>query len=393
VTRLWPARLAVHRLSRSGGQHAPDGAGLAAPLAWRIVIAAALALAVLTFAQMPRASAPNRVRAAATVVPGPEPAAPAVPDTAAIPIGAEAARLSNAGVPIADLQPAAAAPFHFAGDAAARLRALDCLALAAWYEAGDDPSGERAVIQVVLNRVRHPAFPDGVCAVVFQGSERRTGCQFTFTCDGALGRNPASPALARARAIADAALAGAVDARVGLATHYHADYVVPRWRDELVKIAQDGAHLFYRWPGYWGSARAMAASSGTGLEAVEPAIAALSPAHAPQVPAIAEAPPQPAAPVRTSISVPPPPAAAPLEIELDPAAPPGSYALHALALCGPATDCRVAGRLARDIAFVYVRRGGSLREGAYWDCARFHRRDPAQCLPAGPALDRLLAAG
>jgi spore germination cell wall hydrolase CwlJ-like protein len=46
------------------------------------------------------------------------------------------------------------------------------------------------------------------------------------------------------------AAGGAVDREVGLATHYHADYVVPRWRDSMVKMAQVGTHLFYRWPGY-----------------------------------------------------------------------------------------------------------------------------------------------
>ena len=96
------------------------------------------------------------------------------------------------------------------------------------YEAGDDPAGQRAVAQVVLNRVRHPAFPKTVCGVVFEGQDRTTGCQFTFSCDGALTRWSPSPALwTAARQIATAALTGTVYRPVGYATHYHTDWVVP----------------------------------------------------------------------------------------------------------------------------------------------------------------------
>ncbi|MCZ3110870.1 cell wall hydrolase, partial [Acinetobacter baumannii] len=78
---------------------------------------------------------------------------------------------------------------HLTGDTALQARAIDCMAAAVLYEAGDDAVGQRAVAQVVINRVRHPAFPKTICAVVFQGSDRATGCQFTFTCDGALVRH------------------------------------------------------------------------------------------------------------------------------------------------------------------------------------------------------------
>ena len=69
-----------------------------------------------------------------------------------------------------------------------RLRSLDCLAQAIYYEArSESEDGQRAVAQVVLNRVRHPAWPNSVCGVVYQGPMRAGGgCQFTFTCDGSL---------------------------------------------------------------------------------------------------------------------------------------------------------------------------------------------------------------
>ena len=159
----------------------------------------------------------------------------------------------NAQIPVAQGPNPAAAPFLFNGDAAARKQALECLASAVYYEAGSqDDNGERAVAQVILNRVRHPAFPASVCGVVYQGSTRQTGCQFTFTCDGSLYRQPDAAGWRRAYRVAQAALSGSVFAPVGYATHYHADYVVPYWASSLAKNAVVGAHIFYHWAGGWG---------------------------------------------------------------------------------------------------------------------------------------------
>ncbi|PAX07416.1 cell wall hydrolase [Sphingomonas lenta] len=129
-------------------------------------------------------------------------------------------------------------------------RALECLTQAVYYEAGNEPlDGQRAVAQVVLNRVRDRAFPASVCGVVYQGSHRRTGCQFTFTCDGSLRRRPVPSLWTRAQAVAQAALGGEVYAPVGSATHYHANYVSPWWVPSLTRIGSVGAHIFYRWRG------------------------------------------------------------------------------------------------------------------------------------------------
>ncbi len=149
------------------------------------------------------------------------------------------------------------------------LRATDCLAQAVYYEAASEtPEGQRAVAQVVLNRVRDPRFPSSVCGVVYQGSERRTGCQFTFTCDGALARKPDPALFARARMIAVAALSGRVEPAVGLATHYHTRQVLPVWRTDLVKLRTIGAHIFYGWRGREASARGLR----SGYAGVEPVI-------------------------------------------------------------------------------------------------------------------------
>lgn len=167
----------------------------------------------------------------------------------------------NQEIPIANTPNPAARPFFFKGNATTRNQALECLASAEYYEAGDQgEDGERAVAQVVLNRVRHPAFPASVCGVVYEGSTKATSCQFTFTCDGSLYRRPDADGWKRAYSIAEAALDGSVFTPVGYATHYHANYVVPYWASasSLLKSAVVGAHIFYRWAGGWGQPSAFA---------------------------------------------------------------------------------------------------------------------------------------
>lgn len=153
----------------------------------------------------------------------------------------------------------AATPYIFKGrNATDTLRASLCLTAAIYYEAANEPDdGQRAVAQVVLNRVRHPAWPDTVCDVVYQGTERPgTLCQFTFGCDGALARAPSTAGWIRARRVAQAALAGYVHAPAGLATHYHTLAVSPSWGKSLTPVGIYGAHIFYRLPGGAGAPKA-----------------------------------------------------------------------------------------------------------------------------------------
>ena len=159
------------------------------------------------------------------------------------------AKLINAALPFANGPLQTAHSFIVSGSDTDQRRAVLCLTQAVYYEAAYEPiEGRRAVAQVVLNRMRHPAFPKSICGVVYQGAG--TGvCQFTFVCDGALYRRPAQAAWNQAEKIAEAALAGYVEKSVGEATHYHADYVAPRWAPMLAKVAEIGQHIFYRWTG------------------------------------------------------------------------------------------------------------------------------------------------
>jgi Cell Wall Hydrolase len=138
------------------------------------------------------------------------------------------------------------------GDAPAATHVIDpnqarCLTQAIYYEAGFEPvAGREAVAQVVLNRVHAAQYPKTVCGVVYQGSTRSTGCQFTFTCDGSLYRRPAAEAWRAAESIAERALEGQIEDRVGAATHYHAVWMTPYWSHSLVRTKRIGGHVFYQ---------------------------------------------------------------------------------------------------------------------------------------------------
>ncbi len=176
-----------------------------------------------------------------------------IPDLGLDEIPEQTAQEINALRPFTRLPIRPMRPFLLPAAGADPARALQCLTQAVYYEATREPArGQEAVAQVVLNRMRHPAYPKSVCAVVYQGSARQTGCQFTFTCDGSLGRPPEPALWARAQTVARKALAGFVLRDVGSATHYHADYVAPYWAPSLVKLSKVGAHIFYRWTGPWG---------------------------------------------------------------------------------------------------------------------------------------------
>ena len=152
---------------------------------------------------------------------------------------------------------AIARAMRISGSAGDQSRALTCLTQAIYYEAASEPDGgQRAVAQVILNRVAHRSYPNSVCGVVYQGSERVTGCQFTFTCDGALSRVPNRQFWLRAEGVARAALAGYVYAPIGLSTHYHTIAVHPSWSKSMDLVQTIGAHQFFQMVGPAGAPQA-----------------------------------------------------------------------------------------------------------------------------------------
>ena len=134
--------------------------------------------------------------------------------------------------------------------AAKRRADLECLTDAVYYEArGESARGQAAVAQVVLNRVKHPAYPKSVCGVVFQGAGH-AGCQFSFACDGSMRHRREALAWSRARSVATRVLTGAVTAQVGSATHFHTLSVSPFWAPSMLRVTTVGEHVFYRFSPY-----------------------------------------------------------------------------------------------------------------------------------------------
>jgi hypothetical protein len=303
------------------------------------------------------------------------------------------ARAFNQTIPFVAGPNPAARPFRFVGGADELARATDCLATAVLYEAGDDATGERAVAQVVLNRLRHPAFPKTVCGVVFEGQDRATGCQFSFTCDGALTRwTPSEAGWKRAREIATLALSGAVFRPVGYATHYHTDWVVPYWQSSLDKLARVGTHLFFRWTGWWGTPPAFDRAR-TGIEPAIPKLAALSEAH--RTTAVTE---EAATALATAAAI---TGSGPIPIDGDsflatlPAGVPAEgWPATALAACGDRPVCRYSAWKDRartpamlpldpdqvaSMSFSYIRDRAARLERTLWNCAEV-KRPAGQCM-------------
>jgi spore germination cell wall hydrolase CwlJ-like protein len=372
---------------------------------WLIAAVAAIVLAVIF--------AVARLNGPAPKAPPPtqDLSRPTTPPPAVIPminadISPDDARKQNEAIPFAPGPKPAARPYYLSATGDEREKAITCLAAAGYYEAGDDADGQKSVDQVVINRLRHPAFPKTVCGVVFQGSERSTGCQFTFTCDGTLAvRHPSEAAWQRARTVAERALKGVVDKRVGLATHYHTDWVFPYWGPTLDKIARVQTHLFYRWKGWWGTPPAFR-SGYAGGEALDPRLAYLALGVAADgagpggsapvvIPNVSQATLGKNVPRLIDADK------AQYVLQLDKDAFPGSYATTALGICRGKSECTVMGWLKAEqiprttpirpanmqaVSFLYRRRARLSHDQALWNCRVFKRPDPAQCIPGtGPA--------
>jgi Cell Wall Hydrolase len=312
----------------------------------------------------------------------------------------ELAVAENAKIPVIDADVTAAKPFRIGLSGSDADRAADCLAATIYYEAGNESlDGQMAVAQVVLNRVRHPAFPKTVCGVVFQGSERRTGCQFSYTCDGSMAsRRPAETVWQRVRGIAISMLAGGVYAPVGNATHYHADYVLPYWASSMEKLRLEGRHIFYRWAGGWGSARAFVgryAGGEAGLLRPKPVDIGVNGLPTPETPLMPLSDAVVAKAVKGGATTASDAALGQYIIRVDPAIDPSQLPQLAQQACGERDYCKVLGwsdathmpkgfPIPEDqlssMAFSYLRMKAQGFEKALWNCALFARPTKTQCI-------------
>jgi spore germination cell wall hydrolase CwlJ-like protein len=122
-----------------------------------------------------------------------------------------------------------------------------CLAEAVYFEARSEPEeGQAAVAQVVLNRAASGLYPANICGVVFQNRSHYKACQFSFACEGKSLRITEADSWAQAVRVANSVMDGKTWlSDVGGATHYHANYVRPRWARRLKKMDTIGHHIFY----------------------------------------------------------------------------------------------------------------------------------------------------
>jgi spore germination cell wall hydrolase CwlJ-like protein len=122
-----------------------------------------------------------------------------------------------------------------------------CLSEAIYYEARSESLiGQKAVAEVILNRRRSKHFPDTICEVVFQGSDRKTGCQFSFTCDGSISGEIEEKNWKRSQNIAKLIMVGGVRPFTENSTHYHTVDISPPWINDLRPTRKIGSHMFYR---------------------------------------------------------------------------------------------------------------------------------------------------
>lgn len=129
-----------------------------------------------------------------------------------------------------------------------RLAQAECLSRAIYFEARSESElGQLAVAKVILNRVKSKNYPNTICGVVYQGSDRRNSCQFSFACDGQADKPRYGAPWRQAKHVAKRALNNSNQLRViSTATHYHADYVKPKWAGAMDRLIKIGSHIFYR---------------------------------------------------------------------------------------------------------------------------------------------------
>ena len=150
---------------------------------------------------------------------------------------------------------------------------LQCMAKNIYHESKNQSKlGMIAVARVVVNRKNDSRWPSTVCEVIQQGPVReswktrqnpdlpdedrvyypvKSKCQFSWYCDGKADNVPSKKnnlAWNLAEDIAWEVLkydryAGIVEG----ATHYHADYVTPKWSKTITLITKIDDHIFYRW--------------------------------------------------------------------------------------------------------------------------------------------------
>jgi spore germination cell wall hydrolase CwlJ-like protein len=184
----------------------------------------------------------NRAVALGSATPAPADSTPI--EVVALPVGPQASAPAMSAALPGDARPNYASLV----DQDTSAREKHCLAQAIYFEArSESDEGQAAVAQVVLNRASSGLYPASICGVVFQNRQRFHACQFSFACEGKSLRITEADAWQRAVRIADEVTNGQTYVSdIGNSTHYHTNYVRPRWARRLEKMDVIGHHIFYK---------------------------------------------------------------------------------------------------------------------------------------------------
>ncbi|MDC3087400.1 cell wall hydrolase [Paracoccaceae bacterium] len=126
-------------------------------------------------------------------------------------------------------------------------RELKCLSEALYFEArGEQIEGQIAVADVIINRKDSKRFPNTICSVVSEGSNKRNACQFSYNCDGKLELIYDKKTYKRIVKLSSMILNGAFSDVTKGATFFHASEVSPSWSKKFKKTRKIGRHIFYK---------------------------------------------------------------------------------------------------------------------------------------------------
>ena len=118
-----------------------------------------------------------------------------------------------------------------------------CMAKNIYHESAHESKlGKYAVAQVTVNRMKDPRFEKGICEVVLEPYQFSWANNHRIRWTTPSGyRWEESKEIARDVLVEGKRVHGLDDA-----LFYHADYVRPTWARAKKKLAQIGAHIFYR---------------------------------------------------------------------------------------------------------------------------------------------------
>ena len=136
--------------------------------------------------------------------------------------------------------------------AARLLQEHQCLSQAIYYETrGNTDAGQKAVVEVILNRIRSGLYGTSICGVVYQGANT-SHCQFSWACSGIMNRPREPKEWRRAQELAARVLTGEeqMDGLTQGAVGFHATSVNPDWGPQFVRTVEIGGHIFYRRAGH-----------------------------------------------------------------------------------------------------------------------------------------------